>query len=278
MKEESNLKSFRWLPWTLPLFAIAIVAWLFYQDYSNRGPMIEISFHEAAGMEELKTPVRFRGVVVGQVKEIGFDKDSNQVLVRARLKSNAAHLAVEGSQFSVVQAEVGLQGISGLDTLFQGSYIKVEQGKSEKAQMKFEGTIPSIPAVQSSESVRYFLRSSTADSVAEGDPVLYRGIPIGRVSALALELQGRWVTIEILVKVENVQLIRTNTLFWRKAAVHADLSLFGAEIEMSSLRSMMKGGIVIATPDDAGELALAEATFDLRKNAPDGFESWKPSL
>ncbi|MFN3455887.1 MAG: MCE family protein, partial [Pseudobdellovibrio sp.] len=74
------------------------------------------------------------------------------------------------------------------------------------------------------------------------------------------------------------KLIRTNTLFWRKEAIKADIGLLGADISVGSLEQIMKGGIELATPNEMGELAKAGAEFTLSEEAPKEVKQWNPKL
>jgi paraquat-inducible protein B len=203
--------------------------------------------------------------------------DSERILIFARLRSKASHLAVEGSSFSVVQPELGLQGIRGLDTLLSGSYINIEKGEG-KPTTQFEGSTRSSNEREIETGVTYFLRANFGDSIQVGNPILFRGIKVGTVTSLSLDSRGRGVDVEISVQKEYVTLIRTNSVFWQKAAVSADLGLFRAQIEISSMQSLMQGGIVFATPNDAGKIANAESHFNLQENPPENWKTWAPEL
>ena len=111
--------------------------------------------------------------------------------------------------------------------------------------------------------------------LSDGNGVVYNG----RSGALVkLSPGAREIRVQINVEKEYVRLIRTNTVFWRKMGISADLGLFGSKINIGSLESILKGGIALATPDEAGKIANAESTFSLAKEPPKKWEEWAPRL
>src|SRR5688572_27603861 len=110
-----------WYIWLFPVFALAITGWLLADYYSQQGPRLKILFDDAAGVQAERTTVRFRGVVIGTVKDVYISEDQRDVIAEVLLRKDAASFAVEGSKFSLVTPQVNFQGISGLNTLIEGN-------------------------------------------------------------------------------------------------------------------------------------------------------------
>src|SRR5690349_5559480 len=91
-----------WYVWLFPLFAVGISVWLFMDFYKQRGPDVRILFEDASSIQPEKTQVRFRGVTVGQVRNVTISEDNKDVIAHVRLHRDARHLAVEGTKFWVV--------------------------------------------------------------------------------------------------------------------------------------------------------------------------------
>lgn len=269
-----------WFIWFFPAVALGISAWLFWEYFRQRGPEIEIYFEDASGLQAGKTKIRYRGVTIGSVNDITLSEDNKDVVAHVALQRDAAHVAVEGSKFWVVLPKVGFQGISGLETIFEGTYISVKPGKpdgAEKLTFKGETGDPLDESVFEG-TTHYVLETENVDSVNTGDNVTFRGLPIGTVTRTYLAKGAQAVWVQINVQNKFVKVIRTNTAFWRKSAVQAKLGLFGSEVKIGSMDSIMRGGIEVFTPDQPGEIAKSGTHFRLEGNAPKGSEKWNPKL
>ena len=73
--------------WLLPLVALLVGGWLFYQTMSEKGPEIQISFQTAEGIEEGKTQVKFRDVAVGKITDVDFAEDLRSVVLTAEMEN-----------------------------------------------------------------------------------------------------------------------------------------------------------------------------------------------
>jgi paraquat-inducible protein B len=273
-----SLKS-TWYVWLFPLFAVLICVWLFISYLSNKGPRIKILFDDGANIQAEKTQVRFRGVPIGIVRDIQISDDTKQVIAIVDLDKNAQHIAVEGSKFWVVLPKVSLQGITGLETILEGPYIAVTPGKDDdKEKDEFKGRVGSDQNDPTEDTSAYTLETSSVESVGTGDPVTFRGLKVGSVSKVTLSKSAQSVQVQINVQNRYVKLIRTNTVFWRKVAVQANLGLFNSEVKINSLESMLRGGIEFFTPSSPGEVAKSSAKFGLQSGPPKDVEKWNPNL
>src|SRR5690606_38783971 len=108
------------LVWVVPLIALAVGAWMIAHELRNRGPEITIEFADGAGMAAERTELQHKGVSVGTVTAVELKPNLDGVMVRVRLRQTAAAIASEGALFWIVQPEIGLSGIRGLDTLLTG--------------------------------------------------------------------------------------------------------------------------------------------------------------
>lgn len=276
-----NLKALKstWYVWLFPVFAIIISLWLFAGYFQQQGAWIEIRFEDASSLQPEKTQIRFRGVTIGVVRRVTVSEDSRSAVAHVQLQRAARQFAREGAKFWVVVPKVDLQGISGLETIFQGTYISALPGEENSPEKyEFRGRIGGESQDPLEDTSVYFLEASNVGSLGPGDPITFRGLNIGSVTQVTLSKDARKVHVQINVQNRYVRLIRTNTVFWRKLAVHADLGLFGAEVKIGSLESLMKGGIDLFTPTEAGPQAKALARFDLLAEPPKNWEKWNPEL
>jgi paraquat-inducible protein B len=268
-----------WYVWLFPVIALVISGWLVFDYYNQQGPKIKILFDDAAGIQVEKTKIRFRGVPIGTVKDVYISEDQKDVVAEVLLRRDARHFAVEGSKFSLVTPKVNFQGISGLETIFEGTYIAVLPGKSDaepKDEFKAQSSTTATDPLDDTSS--YIIETANVENINPGDSVTYRGLKIGTVTKLALSKDSREIHIQINVENRYVKVIRSNTVFWKKVGVQAKLGLFKSEIKVNSLDSIMNGGIELATPSPAGPLAKGGAKFQLFPAAPKDFDKWNTPL
>lgn len=124
--------------WLVPVAAAIVAGHLVYGRLQELGPTITIKFKEADGVKTGQTEIRYRGVPIGEVREIELSEDGEHVLVTARLHRSAASIAREGSVFWIVRPEVGPSSITGLSTVLTGPYIQVLPGTG-KPKSEFVG-------------------------------------------------------------------------------------------------------------------------------------------
>ena len=279
LNEKINSLKSSWYVWIFPLVALILSGWLLTNYFKEKGPRIQISFEDGSSIQAEKTRVRFRGVSVGVVKKVSISEDTKQVIAEVLLQKDAENLAVEGSQFWVVMPKVGFQGVSGLETLFEGTYIAVQPGKPDaEPKDEFKGKLGSESNESLEETTAYTLETETLESVTIGDSLTFRGVAIGTVTKTNLSKNSQTVLLQVNIKNRYVKLIRTNTVFWRKVGVQAKLGLFNSELKISSLDALLHGGVELFTPDAAGPIAKPMTKFPLNAGAPKGSEKWNPKL
>lgn len=277
-KKKLNSSTANWAFWFFPVIALAICAWIVYDHIRHQGPTIKISFEDAAGLQAEKTAVRFRGVNIGIVKEIAISSDTKEVIAIVQLEETAKAFALEGSRFWIVTPKVSFQGITGLETLIEGVYIAAIPGKSESSEQPEFKSSSSESNDPLENTSTYFLETANAESVNPGDSISFRGLVVGSVTKVTLSKNSQVVVVQINLQNKYAKLIRTNTSFWRKSGIQANLGLFSSKVKINSLDSIIHGGVEIFTPDNAGPRAKAGARYNLSAEPPKGYEKWNPIL
>ena len=269
----------RWYIWIFPLFAVSICGWLLREYMKEKGPTIQIRFDDASNIQAEKTKIKYRGVIIGTVKKVTLTEDSKDVIAFVTLQKDAVQFAVEGSKFWVVAPKVNLTGISGLETLTTGTYITVVPGNPDGAYKDdFKGIEGATASDSMESSVHFTLESPNLESVSTGDSVTFRGLSLGTVSKISLSKTAQMGIVQLQIQSRYAKLIRTNTIFWRKVGIQAKLGLFGSEIKVNSMESILHGGIELFTPDPPGEVAKPHAKFSLVPAPPKDYEKWNPVL
>lgn len=253
----------RWLPaliWLVPLMALLIGLTMLVQTYRSAGEEITISFNDAAGLEAGKTVLKYKDVIVGVVETITLNADNSRVLVHVRLSQNAGHLASSGSRFWVVRPRVGLNGVSGIDTLLSGAYIGVDRGTATTRLDQFTG-LENPPAVISDTPGRqYVIDADDLGSLDIGSPVYYRRVQVGRVVSFHLREDGKGVSLRVFINAPYDNFVTPDTRFWNVSGVDLSVGTEGFRLKTQTVAAIMAGGVAFATPENNAPTAPNTAT------------------
>jgi len=256
----------RWqfsLVWLVPLIAALVGLGLLIRTWTQAGPVITIQFKSAEGLEEGKTQLRFKEVVIGKVRTIDLTEDFSQVLVTVDLNKDAERAAVQDSRFWVVRPRADLGGVSGLGTLLSGAYIGVDIGHLQEKQRSFLGLeVP--PAVTNDRKGRGFrLAAPDLGSLSIGSPIYYRRIPVGRVVGYQLDEDGRGVSLRAFVDAPYDRFVTPSSRFWNASGVDVVVGPQGFQLNTESLLSVVAGGIAFQNADGVEQQAADDARFRL---------------
>lgn len=252
------------LVWLIPLLAALIGAGLWFESYSQRGPRITIDFADASGLEAGKTKIKYKAMEIGLITELELREDLEGVIAHAELEKGSAPFLSKDTAFWVVRPHIGASGISGLDTLVSGAYVGVLPAKG-KRERHFQALEKAPLRAEHVGALGINLRADELGSIREGSPIYYRSIRAGEVERYVLDDDGGGVTIHALIDKAYAHLVRDDTQFWNASGIEADLSAAGLKIHVSSLASLLAGGIVFDNSSDAdgNPVAGRETTFTL---------------
>lgn len=136
--------------WLLPIVALILGAWLGVKSIKESGIEILIHFPSAAGIDIGKTLVKYQGLSVGKVTDIGIDDDLKGVNVKVVMDYRADPFLNKNTLFWLVKPKASITGVEGLDTLFSGNYIAIQPGDGRSAtEFEAQREAPAIlPAVK----------------------------------------------------------------------------------------------------------------------------------
>ena len=220
----ANIVHSRGIPfvWIIPISVLFVGAWLVYQNFAERGPRIVLLVSNAEGITAGKTSVRYRNVEIGKVRELQFTKDLKRVVMEIDLNHGTEPWLNEKTRFWVVKPQVGLQGVSGLGTLFSGNYIGMEPGDGRESQREFTA-LKKPPTLLSGEPGSQFrLRSPTLGSLAIGSPVYFRQIPVGEVINFRIADNHRYVELDVFVRAPHDKYVQHSSRFWNVSGFDFD--------------------------------------------------------
>ncbi|MDN5942447.1 MAG: MlaD family protein [Nitrospira sp.] len=240
-------KSSPQLIWLIPIVAVLIGGWLAVKTILEKGPTITITFKTAEGIEAGKTKVKYKSIDIGEVKSVGFSKDLENIELRVEMNKAAASHLVEDVRFWIVKPRISGGQVSGIGTLFSGSYIEMDPGKSSTPREAFEG-LEVQPSVTGDMQGRHFiLHAVSTGSLEVGSPVYFRQEAVGRVESHQLNQDGQGVTFKIFVSAPYDQYVKTNTRFWNASGIDVTMDSTGIKVNTQSLTSILIGGIVFET-------------------------------
>src|SRR5436853_5379482 len=241
-KARVRRRRFLRLTWIVPVMAIAVAAYLVYHRMQDYGPEITVAFSDGGGLRVGQTPVRYRGVQVGEVTGVRLSKDEKKALVRIRLIRSAEGLAREGSRFWIVRPHVGFGQVTGLATVLSGPEINVIPGK-EDAKADFEFTGLETPPSTIEGGLKIIVRAARPKMRADA-PVYYRGVEVGTVQKLDLAPNALSADIHVVIYLRFASLVREGTSFWDVSGLNIKGGVLkGMEVEFESLRAFINGGI-----------------------------------
>lgn len=255
-----------WSPvWIFPLVTVLIGVWILVYHYSHQGPLVTLITTSAEGIEGGKTTLKSRSVEVGVVESVTLADDLAHVVIKARLRSGMEKLLHKDSVFWVVKPQIGREGISGLDTLLSGAYIELQPGVQAGVAQRYPllDTPPLAPP--DAKGIRVTLDSEKAGQLKPGDPVLFRGYPVGSVQSSTFDAQKRLIKYQLFIGAPADRLVTSNVRFWKESGIAVDLTSEGMRVEMGSLTTLLSGGVSFDVPQglDRGQPVGEKQEFRL---------------
>lgn len=250
--------------WLVPIAALLIAVSVAVSTYTNRGPLIQIAFEDAAGILADETELRFRNVSVGVVERVTFNDDLTQVLIDVRMDPEVAPFLDQGAQFWIVQPEVTTSGVTGLDTVLSGVYIEgTWDSVAGELVYEYQG-LTEPPLIRSyRRGVEIELRSSRPSGLSENTPILFKGIEVGRLGPARISRDGGSVFANAVIYEEHQRLVTTATRFWDTSGFSVSIGPNGAELDFSSLASLISGGITFDTLVSGGQPVRPGLVFEV---------------
>ncbi|MEL6206605.1 MAG: MlaD family protein [Pseudomonadota bacterium] len=250
--------------WLVPLGALLMALGLAWQAYTDRGPLIEITFSNGEGISAGETDLTFRDIAVGRVETVGFTEGLDRVLVTVRLEQNVADYVDDGAVFWVVRPELSVEGVSGLSTVLSGIYIE-GSWDSEPGGLVFrhDGLDQTPVARPDQQGKRIVLRTDSGRGLTSGAPILYRGLEVGRVGAPRIATDGISVLADAFIEAPHDQILTNRTRFWSSTGFSFTLDTSGASIDFDSLATLIRGGLVFDTVVSGGVSVPEGAAFDI---------------
>ncbi|MFC3569611.1 PqiB family protein [Paracoccus simplex] len=241
------------LIWLVPIAALVVTLGVGWNMIASRGTLISVAFKDATGITPGETALKFREITVGKVESVRFTEDLQRVEVNMRVDKDLAPYIDKDAQFWIVRPQVSAQGISRLDTVLTGSFVEgYWDDKVDGPQTEFQG-LDKPPLTSFGEQGTWIvLAAERSRGMTEGAPVLFRGLPVGRMQNLRLSENDEGVLTDVFIAAPYDQLLTTNTLFWDTSGFSVSLGAQGLSLNVNSLASVLQGGAEFATLTSGG--------------------------
>jgi paraquat-inducible protein B len=249
--------------WIICFTAITFGVSLTYSWYKNRGSDIYISFKDVSGLIPNQSKIMYLGVEIGKVLELRLDENTATPIAKARITRRSSKMIGKKSEFWIVRPELALGSVRNLGAIATGDYIAVNPIKGEFSKT-FIGLDADPVDEQFEDGLRIIIKSPTAAGIEVGSALLYRDVQIGEVGHMDISKDRRHVLIKVYIDDEYNNVIRKNSYFANISGFHASIHLFGgSEISLNSIRTLIKGGITVVTPNMNSAQAKNGDTFTM---------------
>jgi len=261
--ERRPLRSRVSVVWLVPLGALAVALGIGWKQWSEQGPLIKVQFDEAGGVLAGETELRFRDVAVGIVEQVSFTEGLDQVAISIRVDKDIAPYIDDGADFWIVRPEVSTEGVSGLDTVLSGVYIRGQwDGQAGKAGRSFAGLERAPLLGPDRDGIEITLRA-TEGVLSGNSPILYKGVEAGRIGQAGVSADGFYVEAPAVIYAPYDNLVTETTRFWDTSGFSVKIGTGGAEIDFDSVAALLAGGLAFDTFVSGATLAQSGQTFEV---------------
>jgi len=264
--EESSRFNFFTSIWIVPFVALLIALWLTFEYFTQLGPKIEIVFESNKGLKSGQSQIRYRDVVIGVVEKVALRSSEEGVKVTARMDKEAAPYLNDETKFWIVKPEVGVSGVSGLDTIISGTYINMKSQKKSMSKKFFVGFEESLKG--SKDGIKLHLNASDSYNVRKGSPLLFKSMVAGSVEEVAISEDGKSVDIVLFVNKTFVPYVHEDSKFWVQSALNIAYQHGKLDFSVAPLSNLVRGGIEFSSSgEDMHNRPPKDFVFRLYKNS-----------
>jgi paraquat-inducible protein B len=234
-----------------------------YKDFEDAEYGIPMTLQLASGdgIVAGQTKILYRGLKAGVVKSLDVNDDSfHTVTASILLDPRAEVILKQDTRFWVIRPQVSIEGIKNIETLISGAYITFQPGKGvARNNFVIESDPMPIPALR--PGTHFFLQAKDSGSLTIGTPISFRKLVVGEITDISLAKDGKSVQTQILIYKPYDKFVQKNSIFWNVSGIQIDGNLSDFKVNLSSVRSMLAGGITFTNPsEDTGKESSADAS------------------
>ncbi|WPC72581.1 MlaD family protein [Vibrio porteresiae] len=232
---------------------------ILYKDVktAGRGIPITIQLPDNSQINPKGSPIVYRGIEIGQVTDISFSKDRKQLIAAASIEPAFSDMLNSGTHFVVEEPELSLNGMRNVSNLVKGNFLSIKPGTGERSR---QFTAQRAQLTPDAKSISLTLEASDSYGLEAGSKVLYRGIPVGMVSAVSL--QDDHVLFNVNIEEQYRALIRHHNRFYITGTAKAALDENGVNLTVPPMKWLLAGSISFISEGKEGN----EAHYPLYPN------------
>ncbi|WP_159817065.1 PqiB family protein [Colwellia sp. 20A7] len=256
------------------------------EQAENAGLAISVYFNDYTGLK-VNTHVVYQGQKMGSITRLIFNPDEVGVTALVLLNDIGAKFAQKGTNFWVVEPEIGLVGSKNVSSLLDGAFISLLPSNQPSNQLSAQQTVfealelpPTVKQLPYGLNIK--LVTERLGSVRIGNPVLYRQVKVGVVIGIDLSPTADTVDVYINIAKRYAPLVNSGSKFWNTSGINIDAGLFsGINIDSESIETLISGGIAFASPAlsaDEPESAPLVNSFLLHQTLDKDWLEWQPKI
>ncbi|MCX7868986.1 MAG: MlaD family protein [Terrimicrobiaceae bacterium] len=230
------------------------------------GPPIQVFLQDAPEVAAGLTPVEWFGQAAGIVEGVRVEPENGRTELTVRLTAEAASHAREGARFILERAHIGLEGVSGLETLLTGPVLKFVPGTGEpRTAFTGEAGAGRERLAASAEVLRVRLATREGGAIRPGAPIYFRGSLAGRILEARGAPEG---SLELVAGIEPTfrSAVTTAARFWKEPAFRVVLASGKLDLEVEGLEALARGGVCFDHFDEKAQAVTEGAQFELFEN------------
>ncbi len=190
--------------------------------------------------------VFYKGVEAGVVKSITYDPQKDSTRLSVKLHQKFRSFANAKAYFWIIKPQLEFDGISGLDTVVRGSYIRFSSSDI-KAQKKDSFILHENPPQPEGKHIS--LLAENMEGIKAGAGLFYHNVKIGSVNGYTINGDKKSFTIDLIILDKYLQLINASSRFYHHSGISLRADLRKVSVETGSLETIMRGGIAVETFD-----------------------------
>lgn len=201
--------------------------------------------------------VKYRGHTVGKVTETALMPDLKGIRATVKLKGEyAEHFTRSGSRYWLVQPNIRLNGIQNVAAGVFGDHLGVEKGDGDYR----DHFVVDKSNLYTGDGLSIVLKAPQLGSLDPGDPVLYKQLRIGEVTAVGLAEDNQEMAVNVMIYPDYRHLVSVQCKFWNAGGIKLDAGLFsGVKVDTQTLESIVAGGIAMAISPGAPEASEGQS-------------------
>ncbi|XOB66171.1 MlaD family protein [Deferribacteres bacterium DY0037] len=210
-----------------------------YEDTQLSRMCITLDMPDSYGVKSNRTPVMFKGVKVGLVKDVKLNNDRSGAVVNIMLMKKYLDLAAEGSRFVLRQPSISAKGVENIATAVTGVYLEIIAGAGEP---KYEFTLAEEPVVDvPAGSIPIIMTADEKGSINSGSGIYFKGVRAGVVTGYRLE-DSRVIFDAVIFK-EFREIAVEGLYFWEADALKVRMSGEGVSIKTTPVAQILESAV-----------------------------------